>query len=73
MRQIAHNGAKRLSGKRAYDKYVELANAYDDDYLAAYHAGRFAPNKNDARTWYDQALEINPNYEPAQKARDKLK
>lgn len=71
--QIAHNGAKRLTGKRAYNKYVELANAYSNDYLAAYQAGRFASNKNDARTWYDRALTINPNYEPAQKARDRLK
>jgi curli biogenesis system outer membrane secretion channel CsgG len=73
MRQIAHNGARKLSGRRAYDKYVELANTYGDDYLAAYQAGKFAPNKNDARTWYDRALAINPNYEPARQAREKLK
>jgi hypothetical protein len=27
---------------------------------------------NDAKTWYDKALAINPEYKPAQYAREKI-
>jgi tetratricopeptide (TPR) repeat protein len=73
--RIAHINARKLSGKNAYDKYTELAEAYDGDYLAAYRAGEIALSmgkKDDAREWYDKALAINPEYEPAVKSRQKL-
>lgn len=73
-RRLAHINAAKLGdkSKRAYDKYVELAGSYENDYLAAYRAGVIAKNlkkKNDAAKWFDKALEINPNYVPAQKAK----
>jgi hypothetical protein len=75
VRRIAHVNAQKLSGKRAYDQYVELANSYSGDYLAAYQAGRIAQQlkrNDDARTWYDKALGINPEYKPAQSSRQRL-
>ncbi|MDR2176012.1 MAG: hypothetical protein LBO82_08790 [Synergistaceae bacterium] len=75
-RRIAHLNARKLKSQKAYEKYIELVKSYDGDYLAAYHAGRLAQQlkKNDeAKTWYDKALAINPNYEPAQNARKKMK
>jgi tetratricopeptide (TPR) repeat protein len=75
-RRIAHINARKLSGKKAYDKYVELANSFDGDYLAAYQAGRLAQQlkkNDDAKAWYDKALAINPTYKPAQDARKKMK
>ncbi|MDR1649494.1 MAG: hypothetical protein LBR71_04470 [Synergistaceae bacterium] len=75
-RRIAHLGARKLSGKKAYDKYVELANSYSGDYLAAYQAGEAArklKKNDDAKTWYEKSLEINPDYKPAQDARKKMK
>jgi curli biogenesis system outer membrane secretion channel CsgG len=74
-RRIAHLNARKLGGKKAYDKYVELANSFDGDYLAAYHAGRLAQQlkkKDDARTWYNKAIRINPDYKPAQEALKKI-
>ncbi|MDR2137788.1 MAG: hypothetical protein LBO68_05810, partial [Synergistaceae bacterium] len=75
-RRIAHLNAKKLKGQKAYDKYVELANSYDGDYLAAYQAGTLAQQlkkNDDAKAWYDKALAINPSYEPAQNAKKKMK
>lgn len=77
VRKLAHKNAAKLGDKnrKAYDKYVELAGSYENDYLAAYRAGVIARNlrkKNDAIKWFDKALEINPDYVPAQKAREKL-
>jgi curli biogenesis system outer membrane secretion channel CsgG len=74
--RIAHVNARKLSGKKAYDTYTELADAYNGDYLAAYRAGEIALSmgkKDDARGWYDKALAINPEYKPAQNSRQKLK
>ena len=75
-RRISHIGANRLGNKKqAYDKFVELANSYDGDYLAAFRAGEIAQalgDKEGAKTWFEKALAINPNYEPAQKAINKL-
>jgi tetratricopeptide (TPR) repeat protein len=75
-RRIAHLNANKLKGQQAYDKYVELASSYDGDYLAAYQAGRLAQElkkNDDAKTWYDKALAINPDYEPALSALEKMK
>lgn len=76
-RRIAHiNAGKLRDKKQAYDKYVELATSYSGDYLAAYKAGEMAlqlKKKNDAKMWFDKALSINPNYEPAQMAKTKAR
>ena len=77
VRRIAHTNAAKLGdkSKKAYDKYVELAESVDVDYLAAYRAGVIAKNlgkKADAKKWLDKALEINPNYEPAKQAKENL-
>ncbi|MDR2180688.1 MAG: hypothetical protein LBP21_10300 [Synergistaceae bacterium] len=75
-RRIAHINARKLNGQKAYDQYRQLADSYQGDYLAAYQAGEAARKlkKNDeAREWYGRTLAINPDYEPAQKALEKLK
>ena len=73
-RRIAHINAGKLSNKQqAYDKYVELAGSYEGDYLAAYRAGLIARDmgrQDDAVSWFDKALSINPNYEPAKDAKE---
>lgn len=73
--RISHINANKLNNKRAYDKFVELANANKEDYLAAFRAGETARSLGDrdsAKQWFERALKINPNYEPAQKALEKL-
>jgi tetratricopeptide (TPR) repeat protein len=75
-RRIAHINARKLNGQKAYDQYCTLADSYDKDYLAAYQAGETAQKlkkKDEAREWYGRALTINPDYEPALKAMEKLK
>ena len=75
IRRIQHINAQRLEGQQAYDAYVELVGSYRGDYLAAFQAGEMArelERNDDAITWYNRALEINPNYEPAQLARAKM-
>lgn len=67
--RIAHVNARKLgNNKKAYQKYVELANDYSGDYLAAYRAGAIAlqlGDRNNAKAWTDKALIANPNYKPA--------
>ena len=46
-----------------------------NDYLAAFRAGEIARSmkkKDDARTWFERALDINPDYVPAQRALSRL-
>ncbi|MBQ4468748.1 MAG: hypothetical protein II917_01220 [Synergistaceae bacterium] len=76
-RRIAHINANKLSNKkqRAYKKFVELAESYDGDYLAAFRAGELAKSmrqNKDARRWFERALEINPDYVPAQRALERF-
>ena len=75
-RRIEHINARKLGNtKKAYEKYVELANSYSGDYLAAFRAGEIAKalgDKDGAKTWFEKALAINPSYEPAQKAKESL-
>ena len=74
--RVKHINASKLgSSKKAYDAYTKLAEENANDYLAAFKAGEIAAKlrkKDEARTWYTKALEINPDYEPAQKALAKL-
>ena len=66
---------KQGKKQKAYDEFVKLVEEYGNDYLAAFKAGEVAQalgDKDNAELWYNKALEINPNYEPAQKAKEKL-
>ena len=74
-RRVGHINAGKLKGKQAYDAFVELAESYKGDYLAAFKAGDEAlklKKSDDALKWYNNALAINPNYRPAIDARAKL-
>ena len=75
-REQLHTNLQRAGkNKRAYDRYVEMANSYAGDYLAMYQAGIVAQSmgkKNDAAMWFDRALQANPNYEPAKEAKENL-
>lgn len=67
---------KAARNRNTYSRYVELANSYDGDYLAAYQAGMTAlalGMKSDAFDWFNKALMINPDYKPAQEGRAKLR
>jgi len=74
----AHNSFWNSRNKRKNDVYQRFADLVKDnniDYLAAYRAGLLAQelHKNDeAKTWFDKALSINPKYKPAQDAKEKL-
>ena len=75
-REQLHTNLQRAGkNKRAYDRYVEMANSYAGDYLAMYQAGIVAQSmgrRNDAAMWFDKALQANPNYEPAKEAKENL-
>ena len=75
-RRIAHINANKLGrSQRAYNKFVELANTYDGDYLAAFRAGEIAKSmrrKREAREWFEKALDINPDYAPAKRALERM-
>ena len=74
--RIKHINANRLGNtQKAYKAFVEMADSSNVDYLAAFRAGEIAfkiGDKKNALIWFDKALAINPNYEPAQKARERL-
>ena len=66
---------KQGKKQKAYDEFVKLVEEYGNDYLAAFKAGEVAQalgDKDNAELWYNKALEFKPNYEPAQKAKEKL-
>ncbi|MCR4818303.1 MAG: hypothetical protein K5841_05040 [Fretibacterium sp.] len=71
--RIKHINIRKLGNSRkAYKAYADLFESNKGDYLAAFMAGEVARKLKDrerARTWYDKALEINPDYAPAQKAK----
>jgi len=73
------NAATKYNSNRykdAYAEYSALAESYDGDYLAAYWAGMSAQKlklKDDAASWLEKAVAINPDYQPAVEARAKLK
>jgi len=74
-----HNDAVSRFGRKdyrdAYRRFNRLLDDYNGNYLAAFWAGRTAErlgNKENALRLYNKALEINPNYVPAQSARDEL-
>lgn len=61
--------------KKAYDEFVKLYEEFNGDYLAAYKAGEVATalrDQENAKFWYNKALEVNPSYEPAANAIAKL-
>lgn len=62
---------------QAFEDYVAAAEAEPNaNYLAAYWAGlaaeRLRNRREDALTWANRALEINPNYRPAQELKRRL-
>lgn len=71
--RIKHVNIRKFGNtQKAYKAYVELFESGQNDYLAAFMAGEVARHLKDkerAKTWYENALEINPDYEPAQKAK----
>ena len=75
-REQLHRNLQRAGKTRnAYDRYVEMSNSYSGDYLAMYQAGIIAQamgKKNDAAMWFDKSLSVNPNYEPAIRAKENL-
>ncbi|MDR1516246.1 MAG: hypothetical protein LBS45_11180, partial [Synergistaceae bacterium] len=62
--------------QEAYDIFTTLADRYYGcNYLSAYWAGAAAEklkHADNARRWYKRALEVNPDYKPAQDALAKL-
>jgi curli biogenesis system outer membrane secretion channel CsgG len=73
---IKHRGAYSLYSqkkyKNAFEAFVVLVEEYPANYLSAYWAGVSAAqlkSYKEAIKWFDRALEINPDYEPAKKAR----
>jgi tetratricopeptide (TPR) repeat protein len=69
---IAHRGAYNLYShgkyKEAFEAFTKLAMDYNCNYLSAYWAGMSATslkNNEEAIKWFDKALEINKDYEPA--------
>jgi TolA-binding protein len=77
---IQHRNAYNLYAKKrykdAYPAFSKLAEDYECNYLSAYWAGVTALKlklKDEAGDWFDKAIEINPDYEPAIDARSKLK
>ncbi len=71
--RIKHINIRKFgNSQKAYKAYADLFESNKGDYLAAFMAGEVARNLKDkerAKTWYNKALEINPDYEPAQKAK----
>ncbi|MBQ7220482.1 MAG: hypothetical protein IJS28_05835 [Synergistaceae bacterium] len=71
--QLHKNLQKSGKTRNVYNRYVELVRTHEGDYLAAYQAGMTAlalGMKQDAMQWFDKALEVNPNYVPAQQAKE---
>jgi len=78
---VGHNAAyqqyRKGDFKAAYEAFNRLVDQYSGNYLAAYWAGESASKrgnryKSDALECYNRALEINPDYVPAQKAKNRL-
>ncbi|MBQ7069198.1 MAG: hypothetical protein IJM82_08545, partial [Synergistaceae bacterium] len=61
---------------QAFEDYVAAAEAEPSNYLAAYWAGlaaeRLRNHRDDALLWANKALEINPDYKPAQDLKNRL-
>ena len=71
--QLHKNLQRAGKTRNVYNRYVELVRTHDGDYLAAYQAGMTAlalGMRQEAMKWFDKALDTNPNYVPAQQAKD---
>lgn len=75
-REELHRKLQRAEkNQNAYNHYVEMTKTYAGDYLAMYQAGLIAQSmgrKNDAVQWFDKALSVNPQYEPAIHAKENV-
>jgi curli biogenesis system outer membrane secretion channel CsgG/TolA-binding protein len=61
--------------KEAFEVFTKLADDYPGNYLSAYWAGMAAVklgSGKEAAGWFEKALSINPNYQPAVDERAKL-
>jgi tetratricopeptide (TPR) repeat protein len=72
---IQHRGAYKLYSQKkykdAYAAFSKLADEYSCNYLSAYWAGVAAgklKKPDEARAWFERALEVNPDYRPARDA-----
>lgn len=77
---IKHRGAYNLyqkgQYKKAFEVFVTLVEEYDGNYLSAYWAGVAASklkSHKEAAKWFDRAISINADYQPAVDARAKIK
>ena len=67
---------KNRKYKDAYEGFKRGVDSYNGHYLAAYWAGMTAQKlklNDEAREWFEKALAINPNYEPASEVLSKMK
>ena len=76
---IQHRGAWQMYSNKRYkdalEIFTQLADDYEGNYMSAYWAGMCAVKLNsgkEASKWFNSALEINPNYQPAVDALAKL-
>jgi TolA-binding protein len=72
----AYNRYRSGRYKDAYPMFSKLAEDYDGNYLAAYWAGMSAQRlkkKDEAASWFDRAIAINPGYQPARSEREKIR
>jgi tetratricopeptide (TPR) repeat protein len=71
--QEARNLYERGRYEEAFGIFRRLSEAYRGNYLSAYWTGMAAlrlGHKNAALAWFDRALDINPNYQPAIEAKE---
>ncbi|GHV30325.1 hypothetical protein FACS1894167_10980 [Synergistales bacterium] len=76
---IQHRGAYNIYTKKkykdAFEVFTRLADTYPCNYLSAYWAGMCAQKLNsskEAAKWFDRALSVNPSYQPAADAKERL-
>jgi TolA-binding protein len=76
---IRHRGAYKLYAQRkykaAFDAFSSVASEFECNYLSSYWAGMSAVklrSYKEAAVWFEKALAVNPDYEPAKKEREKL-
>lgn len=76
LQRSAYNMYKNRKYKDAYEGFKRGVDSYSGHYLAAYWAGMTAQKlklNDEAREWFEKALAINADYEPASEALDKMK
>ena len=76
MQRNAYQSYRKGRYKQAYEEFVKAAEVQPEvNYLSAYWAGVTAEKlkrRDDAVSWIDKALSINPDYKPAQDFKTQL-